>query len=267
MGDSEPFITKKSVIDLFHIKPWLASIVMSGMKINKLNRFVKSLEPYDSVVELLQKALHRLNIIVEFDVRWIDELKGQPYITVSNHAFGLLDGVAFVSKIGPKSPKYRITANYLLSSINTVKGYTIPVNPFDHKTIKSKKLGATQASLDWLSEGNPVGLFPAGEVATRQKESREITESVWKLGSFRLIRLAKVPVVPIYLSGTNSKWFHFVGKIHPLLRTWRMIKEFFNKRNTTVLIKPGKIIYPEEYLEMDDQEMRDFFRSAVLSLK
>ncbi len=211
---------------------------------------------------MLQKALASLNITLQFDIGWIDELRGKPYITVANHAWGLLDGVAFTSRIGTKTPNYRITANYLLSSINSVKDFMIPVNPFDHKTNKKdKKLGGTQMSLDWIAEGGSIGLFPAGEVATKYKGSDEITDCEWKVASFRLIRMAKIPVVPIFLEGTNSRWFHFLGKIHPMLRTYRMVKEFFNKKNTTIKIKPGQIIYPEEYLKHEtDEEMCDFIR-------
>lgn len=269
MGEPEVFVTKKSIVDVFKIKPWIASVLMQTMHINKLNRFAASLHPYNSSIELFQKALDSLNINVNFDVSWIDSLKGQPYITVANHAFGLLDGIAFISKIGPKTPKYRITANYLINSIDSVKDYTIPVNPFEHKTNKTdKKMGGTQMALNWIEHGGSVGLFPAGEVATRYKGSNEITDCEWKASSFRLIRLAEVPIIPIHLFGTNSKWFHFLGRIHPLLRTYRMVKEFFNKKNSTVIIKLGKIIYPEEYLKYEtDEKLRDFIRDRVYDMK
>lgn len=268
MGEHGVFVTKQSIVEVFKIKPWIATVLMQVMKINKLNRFVDSLYPYNSTVDLFQKALNALNITVNFDVGWIDEMHGNTFFTVSNHAFGLLDGVTFVNNICIKFPKYRITANYLLSSIDTVKDYTISVNPFDHKTKTDKKLGATQLALNWIEKGFSIGLFPAGEVATRYKGSDEITDCEWKTSSFRLIRLAKIPVVPIYIEGTNSRWFHFLGKIHPLLRTFRMVKEFFNKKNTTIIIKPGTIIYPEEYLKYKtDEELRNFLRDEVFKLK
>ncbi len=269
MGEPSEFVSKKVIVEVFHIPPWIATILMQTMKINKLNRFVASLRPYNGTVEMLQKALAALNITEHFDIDWIDELKGKPYITIANHAWGLLDGIAFTSQIGAKTPKYRITANYLLSSINSVQDFMIPVNPYENKSNKKdRRFGGTQRSLDWITEGGSVGLFPAGDVATKNKGSEEITECEWKTSSFRLIRLAKIPVVPIYIEGTNSRWFHFVGKIHPRLRTYRMVKEFFNKKNSTITIRAGKIVYPEEYLKFEtDLEMRDFLHSEVFKLK
>jgi putative hemolysin len=268
MGEPSEFVTKKAIVEVFKIKPWIASILMQTMKINKLNRFVASLYPYNSTLELFQKALTSLKITVHFDVRWIDELQQKPFITVSNHSFGLLDGIAFVRYICTKFPNYRIAANYLLSSIDSIKQYTISVNPFDHKTKTDKKLGGTQASLNWIEKEGSVGLFPSGEVATKYKGSNEITDCEWKVASFRLIRIAKIPVVPIFIEGTNSKWFHFVGKIHPLLRTYRMVKEFFNKRNTTINIRSGRILYPEEFLKYKtDEELCEFIRDEVFKMK
>ena len=267
MGDGSEFISKQSIVEIFGIKSWFASILMQAMKINKLNRFHNSLLPYDTTVQLFQKALDKLNIGVHFDISFLDELQGKPFITCSNHVFGVLDGIVFIESIGKKYPKYKINANVLLS--NSIPSNTIPVNSFDPKKRKRKSLGALKASLDWIELGNPVGLFPAGKVATQYKGSREITDRPWNTSVFQLIRKAEVPVIPIYIEGTNSKWFHFLGRwIHPLFRTFRTFKEFFNKKNSMIKIEPGVIIYPDEYLKYEtDQEMCDFIREKVFSLK
>jgi putative hemolysin len=267
MGVSSRFISKQNLIDIFGIKPWFASILMQMMKISKLNRFHDSLQPYDSTVELFQKALNKLNINVQFDTAFLDELLGKPFITCSNHAFGVLDGIIFISCIGKKYPKYKINANVLLS--NSIPENTIPVNSFNLKNKPKKTLGATKVSLEWIRKGNPIGLFPAGKVATRYKGSRDVTDRPWVISAIRLIRMAEVPVIPIFIEGTNSKWFHFLGRwIHPLFKTFRTFKEFFNKKNTTVTIKPGVIIYPEEYLNYEtDQELCDFLREKVYEIQ
>ncbi|MHA1454102.1 MAG: hypothetical protein ACTSRD_14690, partial [Promethearchaeota archaeon] len=189
MGDPSVFVTKQSIVEVFNIPQWIATILMQTMQINKLNRFHDSLLPYDSAVALFQKTLDKLNITVHFDTSFLDELQGKPFITCSNHAFGILDGIIFITCIGKKYPNYKITANVLLSNINSLKGNTIPVNSFNPKRKKYKSLEATKTSLDWMRMGNPVGLFPAGKVATRYKGSREITDRPWNTSVFRLIRM------------------------------------------------------------------------------
>jgi putative hemolysin len=262
------FIPKQDLIDVFKIKPWVASIVMQLMKINKLNRFHrKELVPYDSYFEMYKKALRKLNITVNFDTSFMDELKGRAFCTISNHAFGFLDGSILLGYIGEKRPKFKFTANFILQKIRSSKDYVIPVNPFDERG-KPKGMGGTNKALDWLEKGNVISLFPAGEVATRYKGSKEITDRKWNLGVFKLIKLAQVPVVPIYFEGTNSRIFHLLGRIHPYIRTFLLISEYFKKKNSTVNVRVGEIIYPEQYNQTESlEEMRKFFRKKVFSLR
>jgi putative hemolysin len=138
-------------------------------------------------------------------------------------------------------------------------------------------MGGTNAVIRLIEKGIPVGLFPAGEVATwemkkkgkklRLVRPKRIIDRRWMTSVFRLINIAQVPVIPVYFRGTNSRWFHFLGRIHPLLRTWRLMKEWFNKKGRTIRMETGDIIYPEEYNKYETpEEKRDFFRQKVYDL-
>ncbi|MBN2157057.1 MAG: lysophospholipid acyltransferase family protein [Candidatus Lokiarchaeota archaeon] len=268
MEKHEDFIPKSSLIEVFGLKPWLATIVMQLMKINKLNRFHKNkLVPYNDYPEMYRKALEKLNITVNFDTSFLHELKNQAFCTVSNHAFGFLDGTILLGYIGKERPIFKFTGNYILQKIKASKDYVIPVNPFDERG-KPKGMGGTNVALEWLENGNVIGFFPAGEVATYYEGSKEITDRPWKKGVFKLIRMAQVPIVPIYFEGTNSRIFHILGRIHTYVRTFLLIKEYFKKRGETISVRVGGIVYPETYNQYaSDEEMRDFFRKTVYSLK
>jgi len=268
MEKTNDFIPKSSLIEVFGVKPWLATIVMQVMKINKLNRFHRNrLVPYDNYPEMYRKAIREMGITVNFDTSFLNTLRDTGFCTVSNHAFGFLDGSILLGYIGEKRPKFKFTANFILQKIKASEDYVIPVNPFDERG-KPKGMGGTNTALDWLENGNVISIFPAGEVATYFKGSREITDRPWKTGVFRLIRMAQVPVVPIYFEGTNSRMFHLLGRLHPYVRTFLLIKEWFKKKNATVNVKTGEIIYPETYNQFaTDEEMRDFFRNEVYNLK
>jgi putative hemolysin len=80
--------------------------------------------------------------------------------------------------------------------------------------------------------------------------------------------MAQVPVVPIYFEGTNSRMFHLLGRIHPYIRTFLLIREYFKKNKSIVNVKTGQIFYPETYNQYEtDKEMSDFFRNEVYKLK
>jgi putative hemolysin len=272
------FIPLETIVESFGVKRWVAKIVMKGMAIDKLNAFFKTLLPVENKQQLFTKALENIKIKLDIDQKFYDQLPDGPFFTISNHAYGLIDGVILISEIGKKHKGYKVTANYLLSSIEAVKDFFVPVNPFD--AIKHKSMGGTNAVLDLIEKGIPVGLFPAGEVATflkikKGKKNRLklvrpkfITDRNWMISVFRLINKAQVPVIPIYFQGTNSRWFHFLGRISPWLRTWRLMREWFNKEGKTIRVETGDVIYPEEYNKYATlEEKRDFFRQKTFELR
>ncbi len=271
---TDDFIPLETITEAFGVKKWITRIVIRGMGIRRLNRFFKTLLPVSNKVELFHNALKNKNIKLDIDQKFYDQLPDGPFFTISNHAYGLLDGVILVSEIGKKHPGLKVTANYLLSGIKAVKSFFVPVNPFDK--IKHNAMGGTNAVLDLIDKGIPVSLFPAGEVATYQRikgkrrivRPKEITDRQWMRSVFRLIELAQVPVIPLFFKGTNSRRFHRLGRFHPMLRTWRLMKEWHNKTGKTIRMETGDIIYPEEYNKYETvEEKRDFFRKKVYELK
>jgi putative hemolysin len=61
--------------------------------------------------------------------------------------------------------QFKIIANFLLHRIEPQK-YIMPVNPFEnHKDSKSSVIGIKE-TLRHLSDGKPLGMFPAGEVSS-----------------------------------------------------------------------------------------------------
>ena len=45
----------------------------------------------------------------------------------------------------------------------------------------------------------------------------------------KLILQAGVPVIPVYFEGSNSRTFHVMGKVHPVLRTLRLAIQMMKK--------------------------------------
>ena len=62
----------------------------------------------------------------------------------------------------------------------------------------------------------------------------------------KMIKKARVPVVPVYFQGSNSRLFHILGLIHPSLRTVRLPAEVFNKKHKKIRIRIGNPITVKE---------------------
>jgi len=114
-----------------------------------------------------------------------------------------------------------------------MKPFVIPVNPFggDRKNIRSSSTGMRE-TIKHLSEGGCVGIFPAGEVSNKNNKDNELRDKEWETTAMKLIKKAKVPVVPMYFHAKNSNLFYNAAKIHPDLQTLMLPTEMMRARKT-----------------------------------
>ena len=118
-----------------------------------------------------------------------------------------------------------------------------------------------------LENGGVLGIFPAGEVATYYGKKYP-HDKTWEQTIMKLVLGSNVPVVPVYFDGTNSKWFHFVGRIHPMLRTVNLIHEFNKRENSTITLKIGKPIGISELSKFKDiKSLSSYLRSRTYALE
>ena len=167
--------------------------------------------------------------------------KEGPFITISNHPLGGIDGVLLLKLLVEKRTDYKIIANFLLHRVAPLKPYVMPVNPFeDRKDVKSSLTGIKNALLH-LREGKPLGIFPAGEVST-YKDGKLNVDKPWEEGAVKLIKKANVPVIPIYFHAKNSRFFYFLAKISDTLRTAKLPSEVVSQRGKIIKVRIGKPI-------------------------
>ena len=190
----------------------------------------------------LKGVLDTLDIeyeIPEEDLKRIP--KDGPFITISNHPLGGVDGVLLLRLLVEHRVDYKIIANFLLHRVEPLKPYVMPVNPFEnHKDAKSSVSGIKNALLH-LREGKPLGIFPAGEVSTF-KDGKLMVDKEWEEGAIKLIKKAKVPVIPIYFHARNSRLFYFLSKISGTLRTAKLPSELLSQKNRVIKVRIGKPI-------------------------
>lgn len=245
------------------LSPFKLNMLLALLKAPRMDRIYRQLEKKEGI-DMIEDALAYLNIQLDYDE---DALLAAipdegPFITVSNHPYGFLDGVILLLLIGRKRPQYKAIANFLLSYFAPISDLFITVNPFE--TASRRSMGGMRKSLQHLQDGEGIGLFPAGEVSTWYKGQQGVADRNWSLSSIRLIRKAAVPVIPIYFHGANSLSFHTLGKIHPALRTLRIPAEFLKKQNSVIKLSVDQQI-PWQQLEAlgSDEAIRDYLRERT----
>ena len=257
---------------------WLvATAAMGIMGLGKVNRLYdknKELQGPDFSAAILKD----LDITCDIRPEQLDLIPQEgSFITVSNHSYGSIDGMMLSSIIGTMRPDYKILTNFILSMIPTLKDTFLPVNPFTAGESKRSSIRGLRMAKELLATGGSLGLFPAGEVATYQRgekkssvmKGRRIVEDIpWPSNMIKLIKNANVPVIPIYFDGCNSRLFHLLGRIHPMLRTIMLPREMLNKKGRCIHVRIGRPIAPSELAEYDDlQKLGGYLRNRVYAME
>lgn len=244
-----------------------SKFLMKILKITRLNNVYSEVYTKQGK-EFLDSSLDLLGVkfeISESDLKRIP--KEGPFITVSNHPYGGLDGMLLIKFMTEVRPDFKVIANFLLQKIRPLAPYILPVNPFENRKEVKSSYSGIKLALQHLGEGRPLGLFPAGEVSTYQTDSNTITDKQWQNSAIRLIQKANVPVVPVYFQGTNSRFFHMLGMIHPILRTAKLPSELLNKKNKIIKIRIGNPISIKDQEGFADLEQYGrFLRAKTYSL-
>ncbi len=229
-----------------------AKILMLLLRINRINKLYAEFKDAEGL-EFIDRLIAELKISYEINEEELERIpKNGPFITVSNHPYGGIDGMLLVKLISSVRKDYKVLANFLLQRLDPVKDFILPVNPFeDRKSVRSSIAGIKYA-LKHLDEGNALGIFPAGEVSSYNLHSVGISDKQWEVPVLKMIKKAEVPVVPIYFTGNNSRLFHLLGLIHPSLRTARLPSELFNKKKKPIRIRIGNPISVREQNEFKD---------------
>ena len=243
---------------------WVLLKVLGISKLNKVYDKTKHLDKLD-FLDAMVKEFQIDFEIPEEDLKRIP--KTGAFITVSNHPLGGIDGILLLKLLASSRPDFKILANFILLKIEPIKDFVLPVNPFDNKKDegKSSYTGIKQA-LEHVNNGNPLGLFPAGEVSTYSDEML-IQDKPWEEAAVKFIKKARVPVVPICFHAKNSTLFYILAKLSDTLRTAKLPSELLTQKRRTIKVRIGNQIPVKDQDEYEDlSKFSDFIRMKTYML-
>ncbi len=212
-------------------------------QLNKLNRLY--LDVYDGetgLLPFLDRLLDSLGITVEINEEDIKKIPvSGNFITVSNYPYGGLDAIILLRILHKLRPDFKVVTNNVLRNIEPLKEYFIGIDNMEDKTHPYSKEDIKRVKTV-LKENTPLGLFPAGLVSSYHPEMNTVVDREWDISLIKMILEEKLPVIPVYFSGSNSVVYHLLGMIHPVLRTMKQPSEILNKKNRTIKVRIGRPI-------------------------
>lgn len=241
-----------------------ARLIMKIVALKRVNALYEDTFAYPGPYP--EGLLANLNVSCQVDQKELRNIPATgPVIVIANHPTGALDGIVLIDLLSKLRPDVKFMGNFLLNRIEPLKHFFIQVDPFDSKS--DSNVSGVRESLRHLSQGGLLVIFPAGEVATWQQGLRLVKDREWPASVLKFIRRAQVPVVPVYMEASNSRLFHWAGKIHPLLRTLLLPRELMNKTGQTIPLRIASPISPKKTEELSTSAYNSYLRANVEYLK
>ena len=177
----------------------------------------------------------------------LQQLPEGPFITVSNHPYGHIDGMIMVDLFAHLRPDYKVMVNQILAHVRALSPNFIKVIPTGNEKTgpKAASLNGVRETLAHLRDGHPMGFFPSGAVSDLSLKDHSIRDRQWQEPVLRLIQKASVPVIPVRFFDRNSMFFYRLGLIDWRVRLLRLCRELDNKRGKDVRIGIGEVISTE----------------------
>ena len=235
--------------------------------LGKINRLFDEAADYQGR-EFADHLLENMNVTFDLKEEQLENIpKEGPFVVVSNHPFGGIEGVMMLSLIAKVRPDFKIMANFILSHIPNLKEAFFSVNPFADNPEWKSSVGGIRGAIEHLAEGHGLGVFPAGEVS--RYHGNDFPEDLpWSNSIARLIKKAGVPVVPLYWEGRNSRLFYSLDKIHSMLGTARLTRELANKHDSRISVQIGKPITAHEIAEYEQAaDLAAYLRARTYALE
>jgi putative hemolysin len=192
---------------------------------------------WDAAVRSLE-----LKIVCNEDelARWPRE---GPLIVVSNHPFGVLDGVVISHLVSRVREDFRVLTNAVLMRAEVVRKFLLPIDFAETEEAVKTNLQSRAAAKAHLLGGGCLIIFPAGGVSTTPKLwNKHAVDAEWKTYTGRLIAQAKAPVAPVFFAGQNSRVFQLASHISLTLRLSLLFKEVHDRIGSEMHVRVGEAV-------------------------
>ena len=214
-------------------------------------------------------AIRRLELNVVYDEAKLAAWpKTGPLVVVSNHPFGVLDGVVICQLVSRVRKDFLVLTNSVLYRAEEIRPFLLPVDFAETEEALQTNLKTRAKAKSHLQSGGCLVVFPAGGVSTTPTVwHKRAIDTEWKTLTARLISQAKAPVAPVYFAGQNSRLFQLASHVSMTLRLSLLFKEVHDKIGSDIPIRLGDVI-PFDLLSAisDRHAFMDHLKSATSAL-
>ena len=175
----------------------------------------------------------------------LDDIPRQgPLVVISNHPYGILDGLMLGYILSTTRGDFRILAHRVFRKAAELDRVILPISFDETREATALNVETRKAALDYLAQGGCIGVFPGGTVSTALKPFGRPMDPSWRRFTARLIAKSNATVVPVFFEGHNSRLFQLASHLHYTLRMALLVNEFKTRVGEPVRVVVGRPLDP-----------------------
>ena len=237
-------------------------------------RLIKKARGYDRDVaqgaDFWQVITARYGLDLQIAGGSLDDIPSSgPLILVSNHPYGILDGLMMGLILSQRrGGDFKVLAHRIFRASPDLEKVILPISFDETKEAAKLNLETRAEAVRYLAAGGAIGIFPGGTVSTSAKPFSQPMDPSWRNFPAKMIAKSDAVVVPIFFEGRNSRLFQLASHLHVTLRMGLLIREFKARINKPVRVVIGKPIAADALagLKKDPKACMDFLRKATYEL-
>ena len=177
-----------------------------------------------------------------------------PVVFISNHPYGVLDGITLTWLARKIRPDTKVLANSVLCQAPEAAPSLLPVDFAGTREAQETNVRSRLAAQKWLREGHAIGIFPAGGVSTSEKPMKgPAVDLPWAPFTAKLIRAARATTVPVFFVGQNSRLFQLASHLSLTLRLSLVFRETARRIGTRITMRVGAPVPYNEIAHLEDR--------------
>jgi len=215
--------------------------------------------------DIFSSVLNDYSIDFEFNENDLKNIpKNSPFIIVSNHPIKGIDSILMLKVISEARPDLKIINDVVLPKYYSVYRYFIIHNSKEFFRLLNSP--TRQESIEYLREGKPIGIFPAGNGNPISLGANIKADPTWSTETIRFIKSAKVPIVPAFFMVKSSFSASFLKSNYWLLPP--SLQNESEKKNRKITLRIGSPISLDDQNEFHNiDKFGRFLRTKVYCLR
>jgi putative hemolysin len=223
-------------------------------KLKKL--YVNHMENLARGESFFDSAIRLLRINVNYDDAALNAIpKTGPVIFISNHPYGVLDGITLTWLALKARSDTKVLANDVLCQSPEAAAHLLPVAFAPTREARETNVRSRLTAQAWLKQGHAIGIFPGGGVSTTEKPLHaQAVDLPWAPFTAKLVRMSGATIVPVFFTGQNSRLFQIASHMSLTLRLSLVFRETARRIGTDLGVRIGR---PIPFSELEHLTNRD----------